>query len=101
MACTLCKQQYLGKLETPFNIRLNYLRNDVKNPHLKTILACKHFREKRHNFNKHAEFIITDKLTIIEKPTEILRKRLIERENFWIQTLDIIYPKGLNQELSK
>ena len=32
MECTSCKQQYVGKAETPFNIRLNNHRNDVKNP---------------------------------------------------------------------
>ena len=32
----------------------------VKNPHPKTILACKHFREKNNNFNKHVKFIITE-----------------------------------------
>ena len=96
MECTLCKKQYVGKAETAFNILLNNHRDDVKNPHPKTILACKHFREKNHNFNKHAKFIIKDKLTNTKKPKEILRQRLIQRENFWIQTLDKIYPKGLN-----
>ena len=101
MECTLCKKQYVGKAETAFNIRLNNQRNVVKNPHPKTILACKHFHEKSHNFNKHAKFIIIEKLTNTKKPKEILRQRLIERENLWIQTLDTIYPKGPNQELSK
>ena len=51
--------------------------------------------------NKHAKFIIIDKLTNTKKPKGILRQRLIQRENFWIQTLDTIYPEGLNQKLSK
>ena len=63
--------------------------------------TCQYFREKNHNFNKHAKFIIIDKLTNTKKAKEILRQRLIQRENFWIQTLDTIYPKGLNQELNK
>ena len=58
MECTLCKQQYVGKGETPFNIRLNNHRNDVKNSHPKTILAWKHLQEKNPNFNKHAKFIL-------------------------------------------
>ena len=33
--------QYVGKNNTPFNIRLNNHRKDVKDP--KTILADKHF----------------------------------------------------------
>ena len=53
----------------------------------------KHSRKKK-NFHKHAKFIITDKLTNIKKPKEILRQRLIEKGNFWIQTLGTIYPNG-------
>ena len=55
--------------------------------------------KKNHSFNKHAKFIITDNFTNTKKPKEILRQRLIQRENFKIQTLDAIFPKGLNQEL--
>ena len=29
-------------------------------------MACKHFQEKNHNFNKDAKFIFIDKLTNIE-----------------------------------
>ena len=43
---------------TLFNIKLNNSRNDLKNPHLRTKLACKHFQEKQGDFNKHAKFII-------------------------------------------
>ena len=64
---TLCKKQYVGKAETAFDLRLNNHRNDVKNPHPKTILACKHFQEKSHNSNKHAKFIITDKRNSTKK----------------------------------
>ena len=30
-----------------------------------------------------------------------MTKHLIEGENFWTQTLDTIYLKGVNQEISK
>ena len=57
---------------------------------------------KNNNFNKNAKFIIIDQLINTKKPKEILRQSLIQRENnFWFQTLDTIYPEGLNQELSK
>ena len=57
------------------------------------------FPRKSYNFN--AKFIIIDKLTNTKKPKEILRKHLIQRENFRFHTLDTIYPKGFNQELRK
>ena len=66
-SCKLCEQQYVGKAETHFNIRRNNHRDDVKNPHPKTISPCKHFQEKNHNFNRYAKFIIIDKLTNTKK----------------------------------
>ena len=63
MECTLSKKQYVGKAEIYFNISLNNHINDVKKIHPKTIFVCKHFQEKNHDFNKHAKFIIIDKVT--------------------------------------
>ena len=65
MECTLYKK--VCRKGRPLSIRLNNHRNNVKNPHPKTILACKHFQEKNHNFNKHPKFSIIDKLTNTKK----------------------------------
>ena len=43
LECNICKIQYVGKSETPFNIRLNNHRKDVKHPD--AIPACKHFNK--------------------------------------------------------
>ena len=48
----------VGKAETAFNLRLNNRRKDTKK--LNSILACKRFQEKGHNFNKHVKVIIID-----------------------------------------
>ena len=65
MECILCNKQYVGKAETSFNIRLNNHRKDVKNIGAK--MACKHFLQENHNFNKHAKFTIIDQLTNTSK----------------------------------
>ena len=49
----------------------------------------RHFQEKNDVFNKHAKFIILDKLIITTKSKDILRQRLIERGSFWIQMLQM------------
>ena len=41
MKYILCNKQYLGKVQTVFNIILNSHRKQQKDPN--TILACKHF----------------------------------------------------------
>ena len=99
MECTVCNKQYAGKAETAFNIRLNNHRKDTEDP--SPILACRHFQQQGHNFNCHAKFIIIDKLVNTSSSKDILRERLIQRENFWIQKLKTLVPYGLNQELNK
>ena len=90
----LCKKQYRGKSETSFNIRLNNNFKGVKKHD--AILACRHFQKKTFS----TKFSIIDKLTNTTKSKHMLCQRLIERENFWIQTLETLHPKELNQELT-
>ena len=78
------------------NIRLNNRRKDVKDS--KAILADKLFQKTGHRFNEHARFTIIDRLTKTNLDKEILRECLIQRKNFWIQKIETLYPKGLNQE---
>ena len=91
--------QYVGKSETPFNLRLNNHRKDVYNP--KAIPACHHFKIHGHNFMKHTKFTLIEQLTEISHVSKhILRLRLKRREDFWIIKLKTLAPKGLNQELN-
>ena len=89
--------QYVGKNETPFSIRLNNHRKDLKDA--KTILVDKHFQSRGHRFNKHVRFMIICRLTNTNLDKEILRERFSQRQNFWVQKLQSLYLKGLNQEL--
>ena len=99
MECALCKIQYVGKAETAFNIRLNNHRKDVNNP--KSIPANFHFRKPGHSFNLHAKFTLIEQLSNIHTTDkETLKFRLKRREDFWIQKLETLTPKGLNQELN-
>ena len=88
--------QYVGKGEIAFNKRLNNHSKDIEKPN--SILACKHFQKKVYNFNKHAKFIIIDKLVNLQGSKEALREMLMLRENFRIQKLKTLVPFGLNQE---
>ena len=98
MKCIICNLEYVDKNETPFYIRLSNHRKDVKDR--KAILADKHFQNNGHRFNEHSRFTITDKLTNTNLEKEVLSERIIQRENFWIQKLETLYPKGLNKELN-
>ena len=92
-----CQFQYVGKSETPFNIRLNNHRKDAKSQ--ASILECKHFSEQNHNFQQHPEFTLIEK---IKKQTTAQETRTLlkQRENLWVLKLKTLYPDGLNQELN-
>ena len=64
-------------------------------------MACKHFQQENHDFNKHAKFTIIDQLTNTSKSKETLTQQLIKSDNFWILKLDRVYLKSFNMELSK
>ena len=99
MECALCNIQYVGKGETAFNIRQNNHRKDVNNP--KSITADFHFKKPGHSFNLHAKFTFIEQLSNIHTTDkETLKFRLKRREDFWIQKLETLTPKGLNQELN-
>ena len=65
MECTIYNLQYVGKNETPFNIRLNNHREDVKDPN--ATLADKLLQKDGHRLKKHARFTIIDRLTNLDK----------------------------------
>ena len=98
MECTKCKIQYVGKAESEFKIRLSNQRKDVWKPD--AIPASRHFSGKNHNFNTHAKFILIEQIRHIDIDKEKNKERLKQRENFWILTLEILTPEGLNQELN-
>ena len=64
LECYICNIQYIGKSETPFNIRLrkpqNNHRKDVKNPN--AVPACKLFKRHDHGFNNHRKIIIIEQI---------------------------------------
>ena len=94
-----CNIQYVGKSETPFKIRLNNHRNDVKNPN--AISTPKYFNRQDYNFNNYRKIIIIEQLRNIRTTsTETLKERLKQQENFWIMKLEILAPLGLNQDLN-
>ena len=59
--------------------------------------VCKNFNINEHTFSKHCKFIIIEQQQNINTtPTETLKLRLKERENFWIKKLKTLTPYGLN-----
>ena len=93
-SCKLCpNHQYVGKFETPWNERLYNHRKDAKKT--KSIPYDEHFLKSGHDFSKHARFIIIETLTKLVN-TEIDRKTLEQREDYWVSRLKTHTPNGFN-----
>ena len=63
-------------------------------------MACKHFQQEIHNFNKHANFIIIYHLTNASKSKETHNQWIIKRENHLILKLDTLHPTGFKINFS-
>ena len=99
MECSLCTVQPVEKAKTALNIRLNNQRKNVNDP--KSNPADLHFRKPGHSFNVHAKFTLIEQLSNIHTTDkDTLKFRLKRREDFWIQKLQTLTPKGLNRELN-
>ena len=84
---------------TAFNVKLNNHRKDINNP--KSIPADFHFRKPGNSFNLHAKHTLIEQLSNIDTAVkETLKFQWKRREDFWIQKLETLTPKGLNQELN-
>ena len=91
LECQICKIQYVGKTETPFNVRLNNHRSNALHQKEDTIPTCKHFNNEGHRTAKKYRRQL--------KPAG-KHHTVMSRESFWINKLQTLKPKGLNQELS-
>ena len=94
----ICQLQYNRKNETSFNTRLSNTIKDSKNKN--AILACKHFQNSNHKFQRDAKFTLIEQITKTFATTTPLRLLLKKWENFWILKLKACYPDGLSQELN-
>ena len=92
ITCNDCGIQYVGLTTQHMHIRLNGHRSSVKN-NMNTFLY-KHFNTSNgHDFSKATIQIID-----ILDPAKHTSFELEQLENYWINTLDTVYPLGLNDK---
>ena len=100
ITCRKCKKQYVGKSETPLNIRLNNHKSHIKNK-INSCELAEHFidNEEDHNFIKDTTILPIE--TIKKEHMDIDRKKqlLRKRERFWMLKLKSCQPFGLNKRL--
>ena len=98
--CNICNLQYIGKSETPFNLRLNNHRNHIK----KGISSCElteHFlhNKRTHNFDNNVIITIIEQIRKDNISNEQKKDLLRHREIFWQKKLNSMQPNGLNKRI--
>ena len=97
ISCKKCGIQYVGQTSQALHCRLNGHRSSINTASKNTYLAT-HFRENGHSVSDLSIQII-DVISEYEDKDDLISK-LQEREDFFIKTMNTLYPLGLNDKLS-
>ena len=99
LECLKCDgKAYVGKTETPMNLRINGHRSDSKKSD--KLAVDTHFAQPGHNFDKDAKFTIIEKVQKPSLPKDEVADLLLLREDFWMKQLQTIQPQGFNHGLN-
>ena len=98
ITCNLCKKQYVGQTQNQLRIKTICHKYDFR--HEVDTPVANHFNLPDHLLEEHFEIVIIEQPPILGSKTETDLLRL-EREAFWIRTLETKKPFGINVESGK
>ena len=98
ITCKKCLKQYVGETKNPLRLRANNHLSSIRSKLISPI--AEHFSLPDHSVKDHFEIMPIEKTQILPTEEETKQKRL-EREAYWIQTLQTLYPLGFNWEPGK
>ena len=98
ISCNKCKVQYVGLTTQEIKNRFSQHKSKIKHNSLNTFL-CNHFNSKDHSY-LDCNVQIIDYLENTSQLDKIaIVKQLSQMENYWIKTLNSVYPYGLNDRI--
>ena len=97
ITCMKCGIQYVGQTRQELHCRLNGHRHSIDKDKLSTYL-CQHFNSAGHSFSDISLQII-DCVDSTQMSAEEAKRELDLKEDFYIKTLNTVYPLGLNDKL--
>ena len=106
LQCIICYKQYIGETSAPLRERINHHRSAIKNNHPDSALNAHlnmHIEKSEIKYDEYniESFDLTPIEIVPKADTAIESKKLrLERETFWIDTLDTMEPQGLNKKRS-
>ncbi|KAL2101113.1 hypothetical protein ACEWY4_002874 [Coilia grayii] len=92
-----CNKQYVGKTSRPIKTRIIEHNSAIRRRDDKAPVA-QHFMEAGHPLSS-LSFTVIEHITHARRGGD-LNRRLLQRECFWIWTLNCLHPGGMNEELS-
>ena len=98
ITCNLCKKQYVGQTQNQLRIRTVCHKYDIR--HEVDTPVTNHFNLPGHSLEENVKIIPIEQPPILGSKTETDLLRL-EREAFWIRTLETKKPFGINVESGK
>lgn len=90
-----CGLAYIGKTTRPLKTRISEHRSNIRNHDSKSPVAT-HFSLAHHNVST-LRYVGIEQIQLSNRGGDVNNK-LLQREAFWIFTLDTMSPKGLNEE---
>ena len=96
--CNLCKKQYVGQTQNQLRIRTDCHKYDIR--HEVNTPVANPFNLPGHSLEENFEIVPIEQPLILGSKTETDLLRL-EREAFWIRTLETKKPFGINVESGK
>lgn len=97
ISCLKCGLQYVGQTMQPLHLRINGHRHSIVKDKLNTFL-CKHFNDGSHSYEDLSVQII-DCVDYLQMSEAEARRDLDVKEDYYIRTLNTVFPLGLNDKL--
>ena len=98
ISCAKCKVQYVGLTSQKVKNRFSQHKSHIKNDNLNTFL-CNHFNSNDHSFSDCRVQIIDYIEPSLNLDKDTASHQLRELEDYWIKTLNCVYPFGLNDRV--
>ena len=92
-----CSKIYIGQTKRNLKIRIAEHKAAIRHGNMDYAIA-RHYKERCHGSAATLKFIGLEKVTLPPRGGD-MKKLLLQRESFWIFTLNSMEPNGLNESL--
>lgn len=93
-----CGMAYIGQTKRPLKVSIAEHKNAIRTKNA-TYAMARHYEQMQHGSPATFRFWGIESVSPSPRGGDIIQK-LLQREAFWIFTLNTVEPDGLNEELS-